>query len=233
MRRTHGSAVAMQFESLEPRTLMTSAPIASVGMAFETHASSIPVTVFSTEGFIDLGTGAATGSTYAAGEFDRFRTGGLLYTSVESLDSGRFLRHPARGTQGSARESNGARFLTRDGFDAGWWFADFGGGEKEVEWTIERPTDALRSDFQGTWRFSLIGVHTDYDDYYNGFGDVVIDAFSVRWYVDFGDSPRFTSSISGVNASKLSIVLHLGNSVPGAAAKDACFAKQLFFIVYQ
>jgi hypothetical protein len=184
------------FEALEPRTLFAATAFASVGLAYEdgTH-NEIHTTLYGTEGVIDTATGDVDGTTFAAGHFDRESVGPLLFGNIQNLDTGRYLRHPNNGTQGEAVESNGARFLTRDGFPAGWWFADFGGGEQEVEWIVERPTDALPEDFQGTWRFASISTDESNDDFSNAFGDLVIGASAVQWNVEQGSFPRGSSAI--------------------------------------
>lgn len=202
--RRAGADGAPLMEGLEQRALFSNANFASVGFAFETRPfGEILTTVYSTEGRLETTTGAVTGTTYAAGTFDRFNAGSLLFSSVQQLADGRYLRHPNRGTQGTPEESNGARFLSRDGFGAGWWFADFGDGEKEVEWIVERPTNATRAEFEGTWRFSVLGSRNVNDDFYNGYGDLVISSSSVRWYVDGGYMPRFSSSILSTSSDGL------------------------------
>src|SRR5262249_4740669 len=79
----------------------------------------------------------------------------------------------------------------------------FGFGEKEVEWIVERPTDAVRADFQGTWRFASISNDESNDDFSNAFGDVVIDATSVNWFVDGGFLPRGSSAILATTSDGL------------------------------
>src|SRR5262249_3699797 len=204
MPRRHVYDAAPAMDPLEQRALFDTTSFASVGLAYENLAfDEIGTTVFSTEGQLDTVTGNAIGNTFAAGQADRFLEGPLFFSNIEQLDTGRFLRHPDRGSQGSPVESNGARFLSRDGFSAGWWFADFGNGQEEVEWIVERPTDALRSDFQGTWRFASIAVDNSNDDFSNAYGDLVIDATSVRWFIDARAFPRFSSSITSHNPQGL------------------------------
>src|SRR5262245_22903793 len=104
------------FEALEQRSLFATTGFSSVGLAFETGPfDEIQTTVYSTEGFMNTVSGDVDGVTFGAGHFDRFEVGPLFYSNVENLDSGRYLRHPNRGTQGDPDESNGARFLTREG----------------------------------------------------------------------------------------------------------------------
>ena len=192
------------FESLERRTLFDIAPFASVGLAFESEPDGeIGTTVYATEGMLDTVTESAEGSTFAAGNFDRFFAGPLLFDAIQPLPDGRYLRHPDRGTQGDPLESNGARFLSRDGFEAGWWWADFGGGEQEVEFIVERPTDAVRADFQGTWRFASLSHYAPNDDFSNGFGEIVISSSTVTWFVDGGYHPDADSSIVSTTAGGL------------------------------
>jgi hypothetical protein len=191
-------------EALEGRVLFAQAPFASVGLAYESGSNGqIYTTLYGTEGTVDTLSGDAQGTTFGAGNFDRFVSGPLLFDSIQQLDSGRYLRHPDRGTQGAPEESNGARFLTREGFGAGWWFADFGDGEQEVEFIVERPSDAVRADFQGTWRFASISNDAPNDDFSNAFGEIVITSTRVNWYVDGGYHPSSDSSIVSTTAGGL------------------------------
>src|SRR5688572_17062217 len=172
MPRTHDHDERF-FEALEQRSLFDLTSFASVGLAFETGPyDEIQTTVYSTEGTMDTANGNVSGNTFGGGNFDREYAGPLFYTNVEDLNTGRYLRHPSRGTQGEPEESNGARFLSREGFEAGWWFADFGEGEQEIEWIVERPTNAVRADFLGTWRFASISNSSDNDDFSNAFGEL-------------------------------------------------------------
>lgn len=192
------------FEPLEQRSLFSVAAFASVGLAYENGTDQeILTTLYGTEGVMDTATGHADGTTFAAGHFDRQSVGPLLFDTIENLNTGRYLRHPNDGTQGEALESNGARFLTRDGFPAGWWFADFGGGEQEIEWIVERPTDALAEDFQGTWRFASISADESNDDFSNAFGELVIGAGTVQWNVEQGFLPRESSAILSTSSDGL------------------------------
>lgn len=190
------------FESLEQRQHFDLTNFASVGLAFETGPfDEIQTTLYGTEGVFDTWSGNTSGTTFAAGHFDRFNAGSLLFNNIQNLDDGRYLRHPNRGTQGTPDEANGARFLSRDGFEAGWWFADFGGGEQEIEWIVERPTDAVRADFEGSWRFAAIGNTAENDDFSNAFGELVISGNTVRWFVDGGFMPRTSSGILSTAAN--------------------------------
>lgn len=191
-------------EGLEGRRVFDAAPFASVGLAYETGShGQIFTTLYGTVGTMDTRTGDVSGTTFAAGAFDRFATGPLLFDRIEQLDSGRYLRHPDSGTQGAPEESNGARFLSREGFEAGWWFADFGGGEQEVEFIVERPTDAVRADFQGTWRFASLSNDAANDDFSNAFGEIVITSSRVSWFVDGGYHPYSDSGIVSTSSSGL------------------------------
>lgn len=192
------------FEPLEQRSLLALTNFASVGLAFDTGPfDEIQTTLFATEGVIDTLTGDAVGTTYAAGHFDRFAAAELFFSRIVQLDSGRYLRHPNRGSQGSPDESNGARFLSREGFEAGWWFADFGGGEQEIEWIVETATNTVRADFQGVWRFASIGNSADNDDFSNAFGEMEITANTVRYFVDGGFHPRSSSSVISTSPNGL------------------------------
>lgn len=186
-------------EPLEGRALLDSA-FASVGFLFESEAfGEILTTVYASEGRLD-DAGAAAGDTFIASGQDRYRAGDLPYDAVHNLGDGRALRSPDRGILGRPEESNGARFLSGEGYPAGWWFADFGEGDKAVEYIVERPENASARDFEGTWRFSLIGAETDDDDFYNGHGRIVIDDGEIEWFENGGRVPPLFSRVVSVSA---------------------------------
>ncbi len=187
-RTNHDQNAGPAMEPLEVRSLMSN-DFASVGLSFDTHffGDTTPG-VFATEGVLQ-DNGAAFGDTFFGAGTGRTRVGGLVFDSLDRFPDGRYRRHPNEGTLGGAFEANGAQFLTTDGFPAGWWFGDFGDGDKEAEFIVERPDQASISDFQGTWRFSLLGAHVPTDNFYSGNGRLVVHSGRIDWTAESGFVP--------------------------------------------
>ncbi|MGE3108689.1 MAG: hypothetical protein AB7G11_06110 [Phycisphaerales bacterium] len=184
-------------ELLEARALFAG-DFASVGMRFETFGlGNLDGDVLLSEGFIDDSLNVF-GDVFSSSNFDRTRVDTLPYDFIEQVGNGRYIRHPDRGSFGTTLESNGARFLDADGFPAGWWYGDFGGGDKEAEFIVERPTSATYSDFVGEWRFSMLTFDQGDEDFDNGYGVLSIDFDDVRFLRDSGRVPHTISSIDVV-----------------------------------
>jgi len=184
-------------ESLESRTLYA-ADFVSVGMRFETYGfGNVDGAVFMSEAYVDDDFNT-DGDVYTSASYDRTRVDTLPYSSIEQIADGRYRRHPDRGSFGSPFESNGARFLDDDGFPVGWWYGDFGGGDKEAEFIVQRPDSASYSDFYGTWRFTMLSQEVDGEDFDAGYGTLQIDANNVRFFRDAGTVPHTTSPVDAV-----------------------------------
>lgn len=187
----------VELQSLEPRALFAG-DFASVGMRFETfNFGNLDGDVLLSEGFIDDSLNTF-GDVFSSGSFDRRRVDTIPYDYIEQINDGRYVRNPDRGSFGVPFESNGARFLSDDGFPVGWWFGDFGGGDKETEFIVERPTNADYSDFVGEWRFTMLTKDVGDDDFDNGYGVLDIDFDDVRFLRDSGRVPHTISSIDVV-----------------------------------
>jgi hypothetical protein len=175
------------------------AAFSSVGLSFNaTSGGEVDAIPYLVEGDISS-SNAATGSMYVAGlgtrQFDRT----LPYTSINPLADGRYLRDPNTGRFGTPTESNGAQFLTSAGSAAGWWLGDYGNGTNDIEFSVERATDATSTDLQGTWRFSLITINANSDRFYNSNGTLEISGNSITWSPNLGTVPRTFSTVSSLS----------------------------------
>ncbi len=193
----HDVGATPVLEMLEARALFAG-DFASVGMRFETFGfGNLDGDVFISEGFIDDSL-STFGDVFSSGSLDRVRVDTLPYDFIEQSADGRYVRHPDRGSFGVPVESNGARFLDADGFPVGWWYGDFGGGDKEAEFIVERPENAEYSDFVGEWRFSMLTMDVGDEDFDNGYGLLSIDFDDVRFVRDSGRVPHTISAIDVV-----------------------------------
>lgn len=181
-------------DTLEPRTLLVA--FASVGLDYDIGDSGdIAAVVFATEGDL-AASGAATGSQYRHGVTSRDFETTLQYSNVSRLADGRFVRTPSRGRFNNPEEANGAQFITGDGYSAGWWYGEFDGSTaQEVEYIVERPTNATIGGLAGGWRFSMLRVDFQTGDFSNVTGTLTITGTEIRWSSTLGALPREFSFI--------------------------------------
>ncbi len=181
------------FSGLEPRQLM--ANFASVGIEFAPTDTNLNAAMYAVEGAFTSG-GAASGDMYFATVNGRQKVTGLPYSSITKLADGRYQRSPNRGYRGEPIESNGAQFLTADRFAAGWWFGQYSSNSNDVEFIVERATNATLSDLAGSWRFGMITANTNTGHYINGTGVLTFSSALASWTVADGDIPYNTSLIA-------------------------------------
>jgi hypothetical protein len=166
------------------------AAFASVGLDYDLVDSGVAAVVFSSEG--DIGSdGAASGSIYRHGVSARDFESTLKYSSINRLADGRFVRNPDRGRFNNPTETNGAQFLTSNGYGAGWWYGEFDNNQaQEVEFIVERPTGATLAQLAGGWRFSMLRVDFRTGDFSNVTGGLNVNGSEVRWTTTLGSLPR-------------------------------------------
>ncbi|NUQ53446.1 MAG: hypothetical protein HUU19_12210 [Phycisphaerales bacterium] len=198
---------APEFERLEPRSHLDTA-FASVGLGFiGGWRNDSQAEAYISEGTIsDLG--VATGTWSVARDAGAHLVGGLPYSSITRLADGRMLRNPSRGYNGSPHEFNAARFDSAAGYNAGWWYAEYTNGTRELEFIVEQPAAASPSDLSGTWTYTLAGVAFD-DNFPNNpdgtegegrgsSGTMTISNSLVRFQAVKGTAPRSSTTITGM-----------------------------------
>lgn len=202
--------VPQVFEALESRQLFSTS-FASVGFGFlgGTFNNS------QGEAYISEGTisdsGAASGSWSVARDGGAQLVGSLPYSSITRLADGRLLRDRSRGFNGTPREYNAARFDSSAGYNAGWWYAEYSSGTREVEFLVERPTNATLSDLAGSWTYSLAGVAFD-DDFPNNpdgsegegrgsWGTLTFNNSVAIFQSSKGQPPRSLTTITGITSA--------------------------------
>lgn len=196
MRRPSTAAHARQFESLETRALMAS--YASVGIVAGLDNLNRPAAdTFATEGFVNGN--LTSGSVYGEGSTDRRFERDLYYSSINELADGRYIRDDDRGYWGNPPEQNGARYIADRGYPVGWYFADYGSTE-EMELLLQRPNfDPDQFDYQGTYRYNLVGVNSETHRGYIAAGQMTINS-SISYARTVGSQPYTGSFISSVNS---------------------------------
>ncbi|HYE01844.1 MAG TPA: hypothetical protein VD963_01280 [Phycisphaerales bacterium] len=198
---THGGIERPTLDRLEGRVLPSGA-FASVGLAYNaSDPGSIAAVVYSVEG--ELGNPDPDGVAPVGGDMfvsdigGRQFDGDLPYGAVRFLADGRLERLPNRGRRDDPDETNGTRFVTAEGFPAGWWLGDYGGREgQELEFIVEQPSSATLGDLGGQWRFSLVGIDYRVGEFFSASGLMNIALSRVDWSEDLGLLGRSTSFIS-------------------------------------
>lgn len=189
-------------ETLEPRTLF--AAFASVGLDYDVQdGGDIAAVVFATEGDVNA-SGAVTGSQFRHGVSARDFEVSIPYSTMARQADGRFIRSPDRGRFDDPSESNGAQFLDDDGYGAGWWYGEFDGNTaQEIEYIVQRPTNATITQLSGAWRFSMLRVDFQTGDFSNVTGSLNVAASEVHWVASQGTVPREFSFIENLTSTGL------------------------------
>lgn len=196
VRHQHSHSQPAAFEGLEPRRLMAS--FASVGIVSGPDNANRPAAdTFATEGFVNGN--LTSGSVYGEGDNDRRFERDLYYSSINEFNDGRYARDDDRGYWGNPAEQNGARYIADRGYPVGWYFADYGATE-EMELLLQRPDfDPDQFDYQGTYRYNLVGVNSENDRGYIAAGQMTIGS-SINYNKTVGTQPYTGSFISSVNS---------------------------------
>jgi hypothetical protein len=195
---------------LEPRLLLSSAAdFAGVGLAWQQSFSNpITYTPYMMEGTISA-TDTATGTFYRAGSGGRESSGGLRFGSLVRLSDGRYERPGADGVLfDDYDETNGAQFLERDGYPAGWWMGDYDRvNGQEMELIVERAASGVQPerDLEGTWRFTMLAVNgvTGVTANIEGSLSIDVDRDRITWSGGTGTPPRSRSDIESISGRGL------------------------------
>lgn len=145
---------------------------------------------------------SASGDVYVSGVNDRQRDANILYSSITNLTDGRFLRTPDRGLLGSLVESNGARFLSGDGYSLGWWYGEYGTSSKELELLLDHNRGAKQIDFEESYRYTSIGYNSGSTParFFSSTGRLTIGDGRFDWSASYGTLPHSSSNIDSVTA---------------------------------
>lgn len=180
-------------EPLESRTLLA-ASFASVGFLHGADTHALPsADVWATEGSLNNALGAA-GSVFDDGPADRAYSRALWYDSITNLGDGRFLRNPGHGYLGANVERNGARFLTDDGYRAGWYFTDYGSSTQELELFVQTGS-VTESSYYGNYRYNILNYSTTNHTYSASSGRMTIDSDKVTYAASVGTVPYTSSTL--------------------------------------
>lgn len=195
---------------LEPRVLLSaSADFAGVGLAWQQNFDNpTSYTPYMMEGVISP-TDAANGTLYRAGSNGRYSDGGLRFGSLVRLNDGRYERPGANGLLDNRYdETNGAQFLERDGFPAGWWMGEYDRiNGQEMELIVQRAAEGVvpDRDLDGSWRFTMLAVNGVTGISSNIEGSLTIDSDRDRitWSGGIGTPPRSRSDIDSISGRGL------------------------------
>lgn len=194
-------------QTLEPRVLLsTAADFAGVGLAWQQSGGNAPTyTPYLLEGTVSE-TDSASGTFWRAGATGRVSDGGLYFNSITRLSDGRYLRPGADGVlRDNLDETNGAQFLSRDGYPAGWWFGDYGGvAGQESEYLVQRHAEGVDPEalLDGSWRFTMLAVNGASGVTSNISGTLSIDSDidRITWAGNVGEVPRLRSDIDSISS---------------------------------
>lgn len=194
-----------RIEALEQRSLMSTSFI-SIGLSDDPFSGGLRV--YSDDGQIDdrggltgnrrygdsLGLGAAVNLPWGSIGFDD--KGGLF----PDLRDDRFFQ-PNR---------TGANFLYGRGFPVGW-YTGFGNTSliRQLQWGVERPTDATIADVDGTWAFNGIEIERKlifFSDTEGVYGDVTVTNGAATGSIKEGShgelqSTPFSGTVSSVTSN--------------------------------
>ncbi|MCL4743203.1 MAG: hypothetical protein KJZ54_13490 [Phycisphaerales bacterium] len=187
-------------EPLESRVLFAT-DFAGVGLIYGASGPATVGRTFSQESVLSPEF-TASGDVFVSAANDRQRDGDILYSAISNLADGRFLRTPDAGLLGTLVESNGARFLSADGYPLGWWYGEYGASSKELELLLDNDRGATESDFEESYRYTAIGYDSGSAParFFSTTGRLIVGDGRLDWSASYGTIPHSSSTIDSVSA---------------------------------